>query len=216
MFTLKVEDVDKLYFCSDNHYNHFHIVKYCHRPFESRKEMNDTMIENWNAVVPEDGIVVHCGDFMLSHYNDDREYKKIWKKLNFKTLIFSRGNHDVIDCGTYTYDNKTVIVVDMAMIEVEGIKIMACHYPIMAYPADFQVFGHIHTLSDGTCYGIDGDVNDKLRTTQYDVGVDQNNYTPISYWQLVDIFRNKAKNEKIIIILWKWIKRLGRKFCFWI
>ena len=153
---------------------------------------------------------------MLSHYNDDREYKKIWKKLNFKTLVFSRGNHDVIDCGTYTYDNKTVIVVDMAMIEVEGIKIMACHYPIMAYPADFQVFGHIHTLSDGTCYGIDGDVNDKLRTTQYDVGVDQNNYTPISYWQLVDIFRNKAKNEKIIIILWKWIKRLGRKFCFWI
>ena len=86
----------------------------------------------------------------------DREYKKIWKKLNFKTLVFSRGNHDVIDCGTYTYDNKTVIVVDMAMIEVEGIKIMACHYPIMAYPADFQVFGHIHTLSDGTCYGIDG------------------------------------------------------------
>jgi hypothetical protein len=51
-------------------------------------------------------------------------------------------------------------------------------------------------LSDGTCYGIDGDVNDRLRATQYDVGADQNGYTPISYWQLVDIFRNKAKNKK--------------------
>ena len=65
----------------------------------------------------------------------------------------------------------------------------------MAYPSDYQAFGHIHTLNDGTCYGIDGDVNEKLRSTQYDVGVDQNDYTPISYWKLCDIFREKAKNQ---------------------
>ena len=176
------------------HFGHFNITKYCHRPFESRKEMDDALIANWNSVVPEDGIVVHCGDFMLPHKNGDKEYKKIWDNLNFKTLIFCRGNHDRIDCGTYVYDNKTVIVVDIAKIKVEGIEIMACHYPLHAYPADYQVFGHIHTLYDGTCYGIDGDVTKKLRKTQYDVGVDQNGYTPVSYWQLVDIFRNKAKN----------------------
>ena len=79
------------------------------------------------------------------------------------------------------------------MIDVDGIKIMACHYPMLAYPADYQVFGHIHTLCDGTINGIDGDVVDRLRKTQYDVGVDQNNYTPVSYCQLMDIFRNKAK-----------------------
>ena len=158
--------------------------------------MNDSLIANWNSAVPEDGIVVHCGDFMLPHNIGDKEYVKIWNKLNFKTLILCRGNHDRIECGTYTYDDKTVIVVDIAMILVEGIKIMACHYPMLSYPADFQVFGHIHTLYDGTCYGIDGDVVTKLRKTQYDVGADQNNYTPISYWQLVDIFRNKAREEK--------------------
>ena len=194
MFTFEVLDANKLYFCSDSHYFHFNIAKYCHRPFESRKEMDDALIANWNSVVPEDGIVVHCGDFMLPHKNGDKEYKKIWDKLNFKTLILCRGNHDRIDCGTYVYDNKTVIVVDIAKINVEGIEIMACHYPLLAYPADYQVFGHIHTLYDGTCYGIDGDVTKRLRKTQYDVGVDQNGYTPVSYWQLVDIFRNKAKN----------------------
>ena len=176
------------------HFGHFNITKYCHRPFESRKEMDDALIANWNSVVPEDGIVVHCGDFMLPHKNSDKEYKKIWDKLNFKTLILCRGNHDRIDYGTYVYDNKTVIVVDIAKIKVEGIDIMACHYPLLAYPADYQVFGHIHTLYDGTCYGIDGDVTMRLRKTQYDVGVDQNGYTPVSYWKLVDIFRNKAKN----------------------
>ena len=195
MFTLKVEDADKLYFSSDSHVGHFNISKYCHRPFNSRSEMDSALIANWNSVVPEDGIVVHCGDFMLPHKTGDKEYKKIWDKLNFKTLVLCRGNHDRIDCGTYVYDDKTVIVVDIAMIEVEGIKIMACHYPMLSYPADFQVFGHIHTLSDGTCYGIDGDVNDRLRKTQYDVGADQNGYTPVSYWQLVDIFRNLAKNK---------------------
>ena len=215
MFTLKVLDADKLYFSSDSHFSHFNITKYCHRPFKSRSEMDKALIANWNSVVPEDGIVVHCGDFMLPHKTGDKEYKKIWDKLNFKTLVLCRGNHDRIDCGIYEYGDKTVIVKDMAMIEVEGIKIMAIHYPISAYPADYNVFGHIHTLSDGTCYGEDGDVIDNLKKTQYDVGVDQNGYTPVSYWQLVDIFRNKAKNKEIIIILWRLIKKLGKKFCFW-
>ena len=193
MFTLKVEDADKLYFSSDNHIQHFNIARYCNRPFESRSQMDIALIANWNSVVPEDGVVVHCGDFMLPHKTGDKEYKKIWDKLNFKTLVLCRGNHDRIDCGTYVYDDKTVIVVDIAMIDVDGIKIMACHYPMLAYPANYQVFGHIHTLCDGTINGIDGDVVDRLRKTQYDVGVDQNNYTPVSYCQLMDIFRNKAK-----------------------
>lgn len=193
MFTLKVEDTDKLYFSSDSHLQHFNIARYCNRPFESRSQMDIALIANWNSVVPEDGVVVHCGDFMLQHKTGDKEYKKIWDKLNFKTLVLCRGNHDRIDCGTYVYDDKTVIVVDIAMIDVEGIKIMACHYPMLSYPADYQVFGHIHTLCDGTINGIDGDVVDRLRKTQYDVGVDQNNYTPVSYCQLMDIFRNKAK-----------------------
>lgn len=192
-FNIKVTDADKLYFTSDSHFNHANSIKYCHRPFEGRKDMNDALIAKWNDVVPDDGIVVHCGDFMLPHKTGDKEYKKIWSKLNFKTLVLCRGNHDRIDCGTYVYDDKTVIVVDNAKVEVEGIEIIASHCPWSAYPADYQVFGHIHTLSDGTCNGIDSDVTVKLKTTQYDVGVDQNGYTPVSYNQLMDIFRNKAK-----------------------
>lgn len=193
MFTLEIIDVDKLYFSSDSHFFHFNIAKYCNRPFESRKEMDDALIANWNSVVPEDGVVVHCGDFMLPHKTGDKEYKKIWDKLNFKLLLLCRGNHDRIACGTYTYDDKTVIVVDIAIVKIEGIKIMASHYPMLAYPADYQVFGHIHTLSDGYVNGTDSDVVEKLKKTQYDVGVDQNGYTPVSYLQLVDIFRNIAR-----------------------
>lgn len=195
MYRLEIEDPDKLFFTSDSHFNHFNIAKYCHRPFETRQEMNNALIDGWNNTVPEDGIVVHCGDFTLIHHPDIKEYLKLTKKLNGRILL-CRGNHDRIPVFIDPVEN-IIASVDIAEIHVEGIKITASHYPLLAYPTDYAVFGHIHTLSDGTCYGIDGDVNQKLRPTQYDVGVDQNNYRPISYWELCDIYRNRAKNNEV-------------------
>ena len=191
MYELTVENPDKLFFTSDTHWGHFNISKYCHRPFNSRSEMDNALIDNWNKVVPPDGIVVHCGDFMLPHKEDIKEYEKILKKLNGNILL-CRGNHDRIPLSIEP-QGKLIAVVDIAMVYADKVKIMASHYPMLAYPADYQVFGHIHTLSNGICYGIDGDVNNRMRKTQYDVGVDQNGYKPVSYWQLCDIFRNKAK-----------------------
>lgn len=195
MYKIEIDNPDKLFFTSDTHFGHFNIAKYCRRPFESRKEMDSELIKNWNDVVPEDGIVVHCGDFMLPHKDGYEEYAKYVNQLN-GTIYLSRGNHDRVPVGIY--DAGKVIVMDMFDVRVDGIKMLACHYPVMAYPTDFQVFGHIHTLSDGTCYGIDGDVNKKLKPTQYDVGVDQNGYKPISYWELCDILRNRAKKYGVV------------------
>lgn len=207
MYTVDIKDPDKLFFTSDTHWGHFNICKYCHRPFESRSDMDKKLIENWNSVVPEDGIIIHCGDFMLPHKEGFKEYWKYVQQLN-GTIYFTRGNHDRIRIGEYNETHPDVtgkmlqlrkptkmIVQDIIKVNVEGISILACHYPMLSYPTDYQVFGHIHTLADGTCYGIDGDVTKRLRKTQYDVGVDQNGYKPISYWELVDIFRNKAKEE---------------------
>lgn len=191
MYLLKVEDPDKLFFTSDSHIGHYNICKYCHRPFQSRSEMDQTLIANWNSVVPEDGIVVHCGDFMLPHKNDIKEYMKYMSKLNGRILLL-RGNHDIIDL--MTENEKLISVQDKAMIEVEGIKIYAEHYPCAAFNGDYHVYGHVHTLSDGMCYGMDADALAAMKKTTYDVGVDQNGYTPISYWQLCDIIRLQLSN----------------------
>lgn len=193
MYTLKIEDPDKLFFTSDTHLGHYNICKYCHRPFQSRSEMDQTLIKNWNAVVPEDGIVVHCGDFMLPHNEDIKEYNKYLYQLNGRILLL-RGNHDRADLN---WENEKLIAVrDNALIYVDGVKIYAQHYPCAAFNGDYHVYGHIHTLADGTCYGIDGDVTKVMRKNTYDVGVDQNGYTPVSYWQLCDIFRKKMNNDR--------------------
>ena len=193
MYTLTVDDPDKLFFCSDSHYGHYNICKYCHRPFTSRSEMDQTLIKNWNAVVPEDGIVVHCGDFMLPHNEDIKEYNKYLNRLNGRVLLLN-GNHDRASLDWVS--DKLIAVRDQAMIIVDGVKIFAQHYPCAAFNGDYHVYGHIHTLADGTCYGIDGDVTKVMRKNTYDVGVDQNGYTPVSYWQLCDIFRKKMGNDR--------------------
>ena len=155
--------------------------------------MDNYLITTWNAVVPEDGIVVHCGDFMLPHNSDIKEYMKYMSKLNGRILLL-RGNHDRAELG---WENEKLISVqDKAMIEVDSIKIYAEHYPCAAFNGDYHVYGHVHTLSDGICYGMDADAMKAMKRVTYDVGVDQNNYTPISYWQLCDIIR-KQLNEGV-------------------
>ena len=193
MYTLNIEDPDKLFLTSDSHYGHFNICKYCHRPFQSRSEMDQTLIKNWNVVVPEDGIVVHCGDFMLPHNEDIKEYNKYLNQLHGRVLLL-RGNHDIASLDWVS--DKLIAVRDQAMIVVDGVKIFAQHYPCVAFNGDYHVYGHIHTLADGSCYGIDGDVTKVMRKNTYDVGVDQNGYTPVSYWQLCDIFRKKMNNDR--------------------
>lgn len=193
MYTLNIEDPDKLFLTSDSHLGHFHICKYCHRPFQSRSDMDQTLIKNWNAVVPEDGIVIHCGDFMLPHNEDIKEYNKYLNQLHGRVLLL-RGNHDRASLDWVS--DKLIAVRDQAMIVVDGVKIFAQHYPCAAFNGDYHVYGHIHTLADGTCYGIDGDVTKVMRKNTYDVGVDQNGYTPVSYWQLCDIFRKKMNNDR--------------------
>lgn len=190
-YTLKIDNPSKVFFTSDSHFSHFNVAKLCNRPYSSRSEMNQCLIDNWNKVVPEDGIVIHCGDFMLSHKIGFKEYSKYINKLN-GTIYLTRGNHDRIDLGNY--DNK-LIVNDCMHIQVEKTTIYAQHYPCLAFNGDIQVFGHIHTLSDGKVHGLDSDVPAKLKFNQYDVGVDQNNYTPINYNQLINII-----NERQFII----------------
>lgn len=56
-------DPDKTFFISDTHWSHSNIIYYCSRPFRDKYEMDEVLINNWNEVVPEDGVVFHLGGF---------------------------------------------------------------------------------------------------------------------------------------------------------
>lgn len=50
------------YFTSDLHLGHENIIKLCNRPFDDVYEMNQILIENWNARVHRDDHVYIVGD----------------------------------------------------------------------------------------------------------------------------------------------------------
>jgi calcineurin-like phosphoesterase family protein len=79
-----------VFFLSDHHFGHAHIIDYEARPFANVGEMTEAMIEKWNAVVGKKDQVFHLGDF--SFLNMDKT-KAVVSRLNGeKTLIL--GNHD--------------------------------------------------------------------------------------------------------------------------
>ena len=86
---LKIEDSNKVFFTSDLHANHANIIKFCDRPWKTKEEMTEALIENWNSVVGPDDIVFNLGDFMWSS-----SWNPILERLNGKIYLIW-GNHEI-------------------------------------------------------------------------------------------------------------------------
>lgn len=78
---------------SDTHFNHQNIIEYCGRPFKTAKEMNECMVENWNATVKPQDKIYHLGDvYMGGGFDRDATTKLLQSLQGHKRLLL--GNHD--------------------------------------------------------------------------------------------------------------------------
>ena len=180
-------DPDHVFFTSDTHFGHANIIRFCKRPFENVEEMNEVLIENWNKVVSDDDTVFHLGDFGGSNV-----WKEIIPRLKGHINLII-GNHDRKNLRQ-GYMSLFNMVVPQLQIEIEDTSIYLNHYPFLCYGGSYrgvwQLFGHVHSGP-----GADGLDISRLRVllpTQYDVGVDNNNFTPISYKEV----KNKIETQK--------------------
>ena len=87
------QDGSKVFFTSDHHFGHTNIIRFCNRPWPTISEHNRALIANWNAIVPEDGIVFHLGDFSYKGGG----FPAMWwiKGQLHGRIILVRGNHDL-------------------------------------------------------------------------------------------------------------------------
>ena len=179
----------EIWFTSDTHWGHKNIIKLCNRPFQNVEEMNEVLIENWNKVVSKDDTVFHLGDFA---FGGSSVWNSIIPRLNGHINLII-GNHDRKNLRQ-RYMSYFDMVVPQLQIEIEDNSIYLNHYPFLCYGGSYrgvwQLFGHVH--SGPQADGLDISRLRVLLPTQYDVGVDNNNYTPVSWEEVKSIINNQV------------------------
>jgi calcineurin-like phosphoesterase family protein len=186
------KDAEKMFFTSDTHFQHENIIKYCKRPFSNVEENDEEIIRRWNEKVPEDGIVFHLGDVA---FGDPDKVDKILERLN-GTIYLVIGNHDwrrIVSQHAWRFEKMT----QQINMKIGKRHVILNHYPMLAFSgawrgedATYQLFGHVHT-SPYTDEGLDQQRMKYLFTSQYDVGVDNNDFTPVSWKEVDQIINNQ-------------------------
>lgn len=188
---ITLSPTQKIFFSSDQHFGHRNVLNFCRRPFANEKEMGQALIDNWNAVVSNDDIVVSMGDFFW--FNDSHSIKKCIDKLNGKEIYIVLGNHDKRESFRRVTDERFHIIDGISHIFLrcedknrwyqKTFEIVCSHYPLMTWShrdrGAINLFGHIHS---GPRAESDYDQDIPLWVgQQLDVGVDNQEYKPISF-----------------------------------
>ena len=186
-------DGGNVFFTSDTHFYHDRIIGLCERPFSDVEDMNNTLIDKWNKMVGDNDIVFHLGDFCFGGPN---KWLNILEQLNWHIYLIM-GNHDFKNLKDNVKQYFTDVTQQMR-IQIDGWTLYLNHYPYLCYGGAWnldrkvgQVFGHVH--SSPTCNGKDKDRMRYLFPTQYDVGVDNNDYKPVSWGVLKQKFEDNIK-----------------------
>ena len=186
-------NAEHTFFTSDTHFNHANIIKFCNRPFKDVEQMNEVMIANWNSVIGKDDTVFHLGDFCLG---GAAEWAKILERLNGKIYLIM-GNHDLKNIRQGFISRFEHVAMQMH-IEVGKQRIYLCHYPFLCFEGSYkdvwQLFGHVHTRKNNT--GNDAERLQFLYPTQYDVGVDNNGFAPVSFGLVKRIIDKQVEQSK--------------------
>lgn len=201
-YNFNIEDASGVFFTSDTHFHHFNIIKPCGRPFNDEKEMNEVLINNWNSVVNNDSIVFHLGDFAWGGF---QKWKEICDRLNGH-IILVKGNHDWKNGPQSPAQEEELfdLVTQQLYLRIEGRPVFLNHFPFLCYggvyrnPNDvvYQLYGHVHSGEFST-NGADIPRLKYTFPTQYDVGVDNNNFTPISWKEVNEKIQSQIKESEM-------------------
>jgi calcineurin-like phosphoesterase family protein len=178
------------FFTSDTHFYHNPIIYFAHRPFKDAYEMNEIFIKNWNEKVSKNDIVYHLGDFAFASY---QSWKYTKERLN-GTIHLILGNHDRRNCTQHQLESLFETVSYEQVLNIDNYKIYLNHFPFLCFPGGYhndhiQLFGHVHT--EEKMEGLDKPRLEYLYKTQYDVGVDNNNYKPVEWSEIKTILKNR-------------------------
>lgn len=174
-----------IFFTADTHFNHENIIQYSNRPFGSLEEMTEALVANWNFRVANGDTVYHLGDFALSYGAKDIPLiSDLLIRLNGQKILI-KGNHDRKEV---LRDQHWQNVLDYNELKMDfgGVhkqRIVLSHYAHRVWNqmhrGAWMLYGHSH--------GSLPDIGGKTM----DVGVDSNDYRPISMDEVQELMNGR-------------------------
>ena len=180
-----------IYFISDTHFGHEAIISYCHRPFRSIDEMNETLIKNWNETVSDNDTIYFLGDFSFCGYEKTRD---ILNRLKGKKIIIV-GNHEkkgiqgLLNLG-WDVAFETPIEIMENLPKIGLVNLILSHQPQYISDNKFNIHGHIHDAKLESEYP---DMNPKNHLC---VSVEKIDYKPISLQEVMERYVKEYFIEK--------------------
>ena len=179
------QKLPKIFFIADTHFGHTNIIRMCARPFADTADMQQQMIEKWNAKVGKDDVVYLLGD--VSFKINKFDTAKILAQLNGHKILI-KGNHDKY-VGQPEFDQYFDDICETAhFTTANGEEIFLCHYPILDYPGAYRnghmIYGHVH--NQYVPY-----------ERMYCVSAECVNYEPVTFDEIKAIYDEKPKEERI-------------------
>jgi calcineurin-like phosphoesterase family protein len=175
-----------IWFSADYHLSHKNIIRYCNRPFENIEKMDSLILQNLKSNVKAGDILYYLGDLTFKEEVALRFFE-VFSDLEIYYII---GNHDSkkVHDIVKKYCKEVYPLID---IKIEGQAITLCHYAMRVWNKShfnsWQLYGHSHA-------------NLEPIGKQYDVGVDNNNFMPVSFTDLKKIMEKKPNNINYIPI----------------
>jgi len=164
-----------IWFTADSHLDHANVMRYCNRPFENIEEMNRILVSNWNMRVGKKDEVYIVGDFAW------KRHMHFLMQLNGKKHLVI-GNHDKMSQDEYK--NFSSCAIRMQKVFDKQLVILD-HFPMRSWNGrchkSWHLFGHVH-----------GRFGTNLIHNTMDVGVDCNDYCPVSWYQVVDFMKKQV------------------------
>lgn len=188
---------EKIFYISDTHFGHAHIIRYDNRPFMNATEMEEAIIERWNEVVSDKDTVYILGDF--SWYKEEQTLGILNRLSGKKVLV--KGNHDRISPKVA---KKFVKVCDYLEIKDNGRKVVMSHYPMPFWNGQFRdsvhLYGHVHNSHQwNVCESLCRELMQlqDIPMRMYNVGcmMEWINYTPCTLDEIETYIKDLRKDE---------------------
>ncbi len=139
-----------IFFVSDMHFGHLNILKYCTRPWPTIPEMNEGLVENWNATVGLHDTVYHLGDWAFHDY-------ECIGRLN-GNLISIPGNHDREREKKLRPFLPNGFTEEVHYLKIDSVyRFVLCHYPFESWWREyrFHLHGHAHGQARDAPFRLD-------------------------------------------------------------